>query len=279
LPALVAAVLLVAAIPAAAHAAPKKETETARAGEVDALLTWNYDAHTAAYSNIRLRIQRAGVVAYDAPVVVNGCPRDLCGLLQFPGHRSLHAVDVDHNGEPEVIVDAWSGGAHCCEIAHLLWWDGTRYRAVDHNFADPGYKLRDVLGNGRLQFLTADPRLEYVFSSFAGSGFPVAVWSFANGRFSDVTSNAPRKLIRRDAAVWYRAWVKSRGKPGVESLGVLAAWAADQYRLGHRAMVLRRLRAWERRGLLRGDASSPYRGNSYIRKLDRYLTRLGYRPG
>jgi hypothetical protein len=42
---------------------------------------------------------------------------------------------VDADGEPEVVTDLYTGGAHCCDISRILRWDGARYVAIDHDWA------------------------------------------------------------------------------------------------------------------------------------------------
>ena len=61
--------------------------------------------------------------------------------------------------------------------------------------------------------------------------------------------------------------------------GILAAYAADRYRLGERTAARRTLF----RALRRGDLDRAYPldpgpfGRAYITRLDRFLKRIGYR--
>ena len=52
-----------------------------------------------------------------------------------------------------------------------------------------------------------------------------------SGRFVDITPTR-LELVRADAKQWWRAYVKERGKKDGDVRGVLAAWCADEYRLG-----------------------------------------------
>lgn len=188
----------------------------------------------------------------------------------------MTVADVDADGEPEVLLDLFSGGAHCCVMTQVLRWDGEAYRPTERNWGDPGYRLQDMNRDGISEFRSADARFAYKFASFAGSAMPIAISSFRSGEFVDVTNAFPA-VIKQDAARWLRIWRGRRGKANTESLGVLAAWAADEYRLGHRTQVRRQLRVALRRGWLRGPKGSP-RGTGYIRELDRFLTTHGTGP-
>jgi hypothetical protein len=265
------AVLALAASSGTALAGPVEES--ASLGETRA--AFSYDKDEYEYTGMWLTVSRAGEVVHDEPVRVSECEEPLCMPGGFEDRRSLSVADLDGGGEPEVLLDVFTGGAHCCVATQVLRWDGTGYRTAERNWRDPGYEVEDISGDGVPELRSADARFAYRFASFAGSAMPVAIWRFQDGTFVDVTEAFPA-VVERDADRWLRVWRGRRGKRDRESLGVLAAWAANEYRLGHRAEVRRQLRTALRRGWLRGSEHWP-RGRAYIRELDRFLTRAGYR--
>ena len=121
-------------------------------------------------------------------------------------------------------------------------------------------------------FATGDARFGYAFASFADSAMPVRLLTFSHGRWKDVTRAHPETL-RADAARWLKAY-KSR-RSGIRALGILAAWVADEYRLGKRSAADAFLRSELRAGRLRGDRYWP-RGKTYISTLQRRLRVWGY---
>ena len=73
---------------------------------------------------------RAGV-RYDL-TIADIC-EDGCVLTPDSAERSrriLKVADLDGDGEPEVLVDTFSGGAHCCLTTRVERWDGTGYRVA-----------------------------------------------------------------------------------------------------------------------------------------------------
>jgi len=64
-------------------------------------------------------------------------------------------------------------------------------------------------------------------------------------------------------------------RSGKFSLGVLAAWTADQYLLGRRKAAHRFLEAERRAGRLRAPQGYKAKG-AYIRQLERRLRAWGY---
>ncbi len=264
------AALVLTAVPATALA--ESVEETAALGATEARFAYDRDGDEV--TGMMLTVVRAGEVVLDGPVAVAGCEEPFCLPGGHHDRPSVQVVDLDRDGEPEVLLDVFTGGAHCCVATRLLRWDGSGYAAADHDWRDPGYRLRDLQGDGAPELVSADARFAYRFASFAGSAMPVAVWGLREGRLTDVTREH-LDLVRRDAARWLRIWRGRRGDRGREALGVLAAWAADEYRLGHRAQVRRHLRVALRRGWLRGAPGWP-RGERFIRELDRFLLRTGY---
>jgi hypothetical protein len=170
-------------------------TDTARRGDVTATFT-----HTA--TSLHLTIARAGAVVYDRPVSSR-----YCGSACAPGGvrgPSVHAVDLD--GSTEVVLDLYTGGAHCCTVEQVFSYVGgphARYRLAERNFGDPGAVLRDLRHDGRDEFVSADDAFAYAFTDYADSGLPVQILSFSRGRFHEVTRRYP-SLIRSDAAKWWR---------------------------------------------------------------------------
>jgi hypothetical protein len=269
LTALVAAAVVAFAVPATARA----EEQHAAGGAVAATLSFSFDRSTYRYSDLRLVITRAGQPLYDADPSVARCAGG-CWPGGFKGRRSVHVRDLDGDGEPEVVVDLFTGGAHCCSVAEIYAFDGTGYRSISHDFGDPGYRIGPIGAGATPKFVSGDPRFAYRFTAFAFSLFPVQIWSYRGGRLHDVTPRY-RGRIRADARrSWrlYRRFLHSR--EGYEPRGAVAAWAADEYRLGRRAATLHRLRRLALRGQLPGSfPTSPLR---FVRVLDRFLRRHGY---
>jgi hypothetical protein len=238
---------------------------TATKGNVTALLEW--DGAEVGVSNPRLSITRDGT-RYDL-TIADICDVGCILVEDQPGDAAgssmLKVADLDGDGEPEVLVDTFSGGAHCCLTARVLTWNGTGYTPKDINYGDVGYKLDDADGDGRPELVGQNPRFSAVFTAFAASAFPPLVYQVDHGRLVDVTRKFP-KLVRADAS----SLLKDLRKPrkGEDVRGVLAAYVADQYLLGRgsvgvgeierqrakrrvsaafKSYLLRKLKAWHYR--------------------------------
>jgi hypothetical protein len=260
----------------AAAPAALATTQTATAGGVTA--TFSFEGQYPNYKHERLSISRGGHVVYDQPVVAS-----LCGAGCAPGSTSgaspsVHVLDLEHDGRLDVVLDLFSGGAHCCTIEQIFFMrpGTTTYHKAGRDFGDPGARIVDLRHNGRYEFLTADDSFAYEFTDYAASGLPVQILTFGNGRFHDVTGHYPG-LIARDAAGWLRAFKGMAAQHYQDSVGVIAAWAADEDRLGHRKLVSRYLAEQLKAGHL-NSALAPQEpgGAKFVAKLQRFLRRHGY---
>ena len=269
-------VCVVTALALVAAPAALATTQTAQSGDVTATFTF-----TGSYPNftgLHLSIAQGSTVFYDQPVTST-----VCGKYCAPGspsgkESSVHVLDLEHNGQPDVVLDLYSGGAHCCWIEQVFSFDpGTMtYVMSQHDFEDPGEEIVDLGHNGRDEFLTADDSFAYEFTDFAASGLPIQILTFSGGHFLNVTRHYP-KLIARDAARWMKAFNSMAKQHYADSVGVAAAWAADEELLGHVRLVNRFLARQVALGHL-GSALSPQEpgGAKFVAKLRRFLRRHGY---
>jgi hypothetical protein len=249
------------------------EQQVATAGAVTATLSFDRPDEIQV-TNLRVAVTRAGAPVLDSTVtaLLPRCEEPFC----LPGagidRNSITVADLDGDGEPEVIVDGFTGGAHCCVVTAVLGWNGTGYTPFVRDWRDPGYRLHDLNGDGRPEFESADPRFAFAFGSFAESGFPVQVIGYANGAFQDLTPTF-LAVVAKDARKWKQAY--ERRKRGRYSLGVLAAWVADEYRLGEKKKANRFLAKELAAGRLRGTPGTARRG-AYVKLLKKRLARWGY---
>jgi hypothetical protein len=253
--------------------------EQARAGGVSAVFSYYLgSAGNAGYSDLRVSIYRSGRLT-------------LTSLLPFKSYSplgrvwsaqprpSIHVSRFSPSGEPAVIVDLYTGGVHCCADSLIYVYASTShaYRRINHLWGNVLYQLRDLSGNGSLEFLSADAaHFAYAFDSFGGSFFPIQIWQLQGLALRDAT-NGYRPLIVRDAAQLWRRYLSLAREQPPDVGGVLAAWAADEARLGLWTHARTAIEDAVARGELDADAFVP--ASKYLAVLKQDLTRWGYLTG
>ena len=216
-------VLVVCALSGSARATSKPRLELAQVGDVRAELSYpDPDAPAAGPSFTRLAVTRAGVplVLTDLQSICRECT---VAKVALSSATSVRVLDLDRDGEPEVMVDLYTGGAHCCVLTVFYRYVRASYVRTTHSWGNPGYRLIARLGS-RPIFVTADDRFNYAFSCYACSGVPLLLQRYSSGRLVNVTRMFPG-LIRADALRWwqlYRAAVHEHASPA----GLLPAYPA-----------------------------------------------------
>jgi hypothetical protein len=235
------------------------ETKTAQSGIVQAEVVSARDPDSGMCStSATLRILRSGQLAREYEV---------SQLSGFCIVANLDARDLDAAGDPEVILDNFSGGAHCCVTSWIFRYDAptSRYLVTRHDWGNAGYRFEDVDQDGLPEFRTRDDRFAYQFASYAGSFYPIQLWRYQQGRMVNVTREFPQ-LIRADA---YQNWqYYQQTKNDIEGgRAALAAYLADKYLLGEAADGWQRLEA-------------AYRGSDreqFFTDLSKFLQQTGYK--
>jgi hypothetical protein len=228
---------------------------------------------------VRLVVERNGVRVYDKRVQPYSQQERWNQPTSVAGFgKSISVRDLNGDGEPEILVDFWFDGAHCCMWTRLYAWDpGTAaYKSRVHFWGNVGYRSEPLGVDGTPELVSRDNRFAYAFTSYAGSAFPVRIWSYRSGRLIDTTRSHP-SLVARDAVLQWRGY-RTGARRHWEVRGALAAWAADECLIGR----CRSAFAWleGHRPTLSGNndelQSGPTAG--YLRHLRSFLRRTGYRP-
>lgn len=142
----------------------------------------------------------------------------------------LGLENLDRDDIPEVVVSTFTGGAHCCTITTLYSWQGDRlHRTRTYPLdASGGGTFEDLNGDGYSEFISADTRFLYSFSSYAGSFPPTVILSFRGGYLVDVTRQFPE--TQRSQA--YSMYERIRTGDVSEVNGTLAGYVAQKILLG-----------------------------------------------
>jgi hypothetical protein len=264
---------LAGALAASAGASSPVRTETATSGHVRATVT--YQQLAPAQFSMHLAVVRNKNKVYAKAVPMSFAHTGASQPLGYVGGAStVDLGDLDGDGEPEVLVNLYTGGTHCCNWTWVLKWQPKlrSYSRTAHIWGDPLYRLVDLGHTNSLEFMSADDRFASAFADYANSPLPVQVWTFEKGRFVDTTRTYGNAISSDLGANWRKYQTAPAGSP---VRGILAAWAADECLLGGCQA-----------GYARVKALAPKLGNpadlksgttaSYLKKLKSSLVDWGY---
>ena len=269
-PTLLAVAFLLLAVPAASAKVPAG-TRTVTKGSLSATLSWAAgDGTVANKPHLEVSVDDEEVLDIDLAKLC-----DLCVGLADPS-RNIAIRNLDAEGAPEVIVDLFSGGAHCCYTSIVVSPTASEVGTVVQSWGNGSYVLRQLDGDRSPEFVSTDDRFAFLFTAYVGSWRPPMIVNFENGGFVDHTRNFPKRIFADIEAI-------DEELPNVRQYdprGLIAARAADMALLGiSPAGINRYLRRALRRGDLDGGDVSGYpRNRGFVRALNKFLRSSGYLP-
>jgi hypothetical protein len=232
------------------------------------------DEFNRSYRDFALRIYEDGVLASERGLT--SCCRGY-EPAGFGRTRSVSVRDLD-GGEPEVLVDFYTGGAYCCWLTLVFRADGDSYAKSSKNWGPKPQRLDNLGGDPRPEFLAHDDSfLKPYGCNFCWRYLP-HVWRFDDGEFRDVTRRFPaevRPLSNKLRRRYFRA-----SDRGDDVKPLLAPYVATTYLLGEPRTGWRLVRRALQRGELinhRGRYDFCPCGRRYPRHLRRFLRETGYR--
>lgn len=181
------------------------------------------------------RAKVAVTVAGKPPAVIFGEP----GIAYRVAIGRLSAGDSGAS----VVLQSFTGGAHCCDVFTIAEPVGDAVRIVPvtwqpndasepqtlFDFGDIPFPA-DLTGDGRADVVLRDDRFVYAFESYAGSMAPPIVLSIGDGRVEDVSGDPRLAPVFEDAMRRAEAICTDRSAYGRN--GACAAYVADAARLG-----------------------------------------------
>ncbi len=232
------------------------KTETVESGDMRA--EFSYEENEYCIDNLQLKVIRDGQILLDQPVSSES------GACRF---FSLEIKNLDANPDPEVILDLYTGGAHCCIFSLIYRYAPAQkqYTSIEHFWGNGGYELKDLNRDSIAEFNSRDDRFAYAFASYAGSSYPLQIWQYRDGNMVDVTRSYP-ELIYNDAYQLWQRYTEYKNEYEEVARAALAAYLADKYMLGQSEDGWQRVR-------------EAYQGSdreSFFKDLRNFLEETGY---
>ncbi|HUN21534.1 MAG TPA: hypothetical protein PK299_00220 [Anaerolineales bacterium] len=102
-------------------------------------------------------------------------------IENFTGYGSMTGQDLTADGYPEVVVEGFTGGAHCCFSTHVFSTAPTNTQeilALGPSQCGSG-SFEDLDNDGVFEFLTCEDRFDYLYCPYAASPHPAVVLHYS----------------------------------------------------------------------------------------------------
>ncbi|MGE5657537.1 MAG: WG repeat-containing protein [Actinomycetota bacterium] len=177
----------------------------------------------AEVSNFRLRIARQGLNVHDGILPLQP------SLTSYQGAAGVVVVDLDKDGEPEVIVDVCDHTNYFTSLIYYYQPDLKKYLAIAHPWGEVAYQLQDVNRDGTWELVSGQRSFDSFSQNPLDSALPIAIWKYQQGQLIDVTPTQPDQI--RDRANLLLQEYRNRQRLQQEVKAILAAYLAEQYLL------------------------------------------------
>ncbi|MBJ7470574.1 MAG: hypothetical protein JHD16_04705 [Solirubrobacteraceae bacterium] len=207
------------------------------------------------YTKLRLTVRAAGRTTLKS-VKLRGE-----AVESFGSRPRVSVAEVTGDGLPDVVVQVYTGGAHCCVVSAIAPSTAEGWGPlIVRNWADFGFELKDLGGTEQVEFKAWDARFTGAFGPFVASQTPIQVMRLQGGTFVDVTREFP-EWIKQDITDNAKAWQDAATEDDAELRGVAGrsaagAWIANLLQLGDTAGAKAVVEASAARGDFTGDGAT-----------------------
>lgn len=105
---------------------------------------------------------------------------------------TLNAFDFNGDGKKNILIETYTGGAHCCVMLLFGVMENGNFRIPDTLFlGNSWYTIEDFDKDGKLEVNTSTDMFAYAFTNYSETRFPPRVYKIKNNKFKDVTKNYP----------------------------------------------------------------------------------------
>ncbi len=202
--------------------------QTLSEGPVKAVLSYERAETIPRFRNVRLKIFQNGRSVFHAVV-----PRDRVDdqVLAEQSDTAFQVRDLDQDGQPEVIVDFFTGGMHCCTYSQIYRFDAAlgTYQVMQHKWGNSFYQLVDLDQDGSPEFKSRDDRFTGQFTSYVASAKPLQIWRYEQGKMVDHTRAYTTQL--EASALQHLVMLQRVVQHNGNAQGVIAAYLADRHAL------------------------------------------------
>lgn len=121
-------------------------------------------------------------IGFDGIATISRGGEQVVRVEQAAQIASETGSDLTGEGNPDAVIQVYTGGAHCCSST-LVYDLGHEMRLVlESPLSNCGGSFRDLTGDGRPEFVTCDDLFAYTYCSYAASPAVQVIMAYEPGR-------------------------------------------------------------------------------------------------
>lgn len=102
---------------------------------------------------------------------------------------AVKAEDLDANGKKEILIETFTGGAHCCTSLYIAAITGNGFEFLDTAYwGNCYYNIKDLNNDGKKEIIGRNDMFAYYFTNFSMSRFPVFIYAFRKNKLKLVNT-------------------------------------------------------------------------------------------
>lgn len=95
----------------------------------------------------------------------------------------IKTYDFSGIGNKELVIEYYTGGAHCCFILNICSIQNDNFTVLDSLYlGNAGYRIEDLNNDGELELIAGNDMFAYAFTNYAQSRFAIQIYKFKNSR-------------------------------------------------------------------------------------------------
>ena len=106
---------------------------------------------------------------FDSIATIQTVGQPMTQIDMAPGLHDLTGTDITGEGNPDVVIETYSGGAHCCFSTIVYDLGPTPTEVLRTPESNCSGSFEDLDNDGVMEFVTCDDLFSYQYCCFAGS--------------------------------------------------------------------------------------------------------------
>lgn len=108
---------------------------------------------------------------------------------------SIKADEFGDDGKMDILIDLYTGGAHCCFNIYTGHTEENSFVITDSLWlGNSDYEIKDLNSDNRREIFASDDRFAYAFTNFAETRFSPLVYTVKDYKFENITKNFPETI-------------------------------------------------------------------------------------